>query len=60
MTPIRLSLVVAVGALLSGCGADGEPVQPTVAANVGVSGSGTHVSGGVGLGKGPFNLWLGF
>lgn len=28
MSVIRLSLIVALGALLSGCGADGEPETP--------------------------------
>lgn len=55
--PLALTVLLAV---LAGCGADGEPVQPTLNAHVGVSGSGTHVNGGVGLKKGPFSLLLGF
>ena len=47
-------------AFLSACGADGEPVQPSLNANVGVSGSGVNVNGGVGLSQGPFNIFVGF
>ncbi|WP_109467705.1 hypothetical protein [Albibacillus kandeliae] len=47
-------------ALLAGCGADGEPVQPTMNAGINVSGSGISAGGGVGLYKGPLALYLGF
>ncbi|WP_264210968.1 hypothetical protein [Leisingera thetidis] len=47
-------------ALLAACGADGEPVQPTLNAGVGVGGSGVHVGGAVGLHKGPVSVFLGF
>ncbi|MBY6067550.1 hypothetical protein KUW17_12410 [Leisingera aquaemixtae] len=47
--------------VLSACGADGEPVQPTLNAGVGVgSGGGVHVGGAVGLHKGPLSVFLGF
>jgi hypothetical protein len=46
--------------LLAACGADGEPVQPSLNAGVNVSGSGVSVNGGIGLSKGPFGLTLGF
>ncbi|UWQ92163.1 hypothetical protein K3727_05020 [Rhodobacteraceae bacterium M382] len=46
--------------LLSACGADGEPVQPSLNANVGISGSGAYVNGGVGLSQGPLNIFVGF
>ena len=59
MTPIRTFALLALTALAA-CGADGEPIQPSLNANVGVSGSGVHVGGGVGLSKGPFGLSLGF
>ncbi|ASM71204.1 MULTISPECIES: hypothetical protein [Roseobacteraceae] len=41
---------------LAACGADGEPVQPTMNAGIslGTSGVGTHV--GLGLRKGPLTL----
>ena len=47
-------------AVLTACGVDGEPVQPTVSAGVGVSSSGVNVGGAVGLHKGPLSLYLGF
>ncbi|WP_193747593.1 hypothetical protein [Leisingera sp. ANG-M7] len=47
-------------AVLSACGADGEPVQPTLNAGVGVGSGGVHVGGGVGLHKGPLSVFLGF
>ena len=48
------------GASLAACGVDGEPVQPTLNAGVGVSNSGVHVGGAVGLHKGPLSIFLGF
>ena len=60
MTLFRTSLLIAATIFLAACGADGEPVQPTLNANVGVSGSGAHVGGAVGLHKGPVSLHLGF
>ncbi|GGH35326.1 hypothetical protein SAMN05444007_10890 [Cribrihabitans marinus] len=50
-------LVMAV--LLAGCGVDGEPIQPTLNAHLGVGSSGAHVGGGVGLSKGPLSVFLG-
>ncbi|OUS38276.1 hypothetical protein A9Q94_02960 [Rhodobacterales bacterium 56_14_T64] len=47
-------------AIVSACGVDGEPVQPSLNAGVSVSNSGVHARGGVGLNKGPFGLYLGF
>jgi len=46
---------------LAGCGIDGEPIQPTLNAGVGVSTNGNvHVGGGVGLHQGPVSLFFGF
>ena len=59
MTMIRVILLAAAGLALAGCGADGEPVQPTVSANVGVGSGGAYVGGGVGLRKGPLGIYLG-
>lgn len=52
---IRTVAVLSLMALAA-CGADGEPVQPTMNAGVslGTSGVGTHV--GLGLRKGPLSL----
>lgn len=47
-------------ALVSACGVDGEPVRPSLNAGVGVSNSGVHAGGSVGLHKGPLNIFLGF
>lgn len=45
--------------LLAACGADGEPVQPTMNAGIGIGTSGVNAHGGVGLSKGPLNLYIG-
>jgi hypothetical protein len=56
----RVLAVVALTALV-GCGADGEPVQPTLNAGVGVSTDGNvNVRGGLGLHQGPVSLYFGF
>ncbi|MGR3760463.1 hypothetical protein ACUXV3_10090 [Roseobacteraceae bacterium NS-SX3] len=47
-------------AALAACGADGEPVRPTLNAGVGVGGGDVHVGGAVGLHKGPVSVFLGF
>ncbi|MEW2913056.1 hypothetical protein [Leisingera sp. JC11] len=47
-------------AVLAACGADGEPVQPTLNAGVSAGGGGVHVGGAVGLHKGPVSVFLGF
>ncbi|MFY0308943.1 hypothetical protein ACFMBG_03460 [Leisingera sp. D0M16] len=48
-------------AALAACGVDGEPVQPTLNAGVGVgSGGGVHVGGALGLHQGPVSVYLGF
>lgn len=44
---------------LAGCGADGEPVQPTMNVGVGIGSDGVHPYGGVGLNKGPFSVFFG-
>lgn len=59
MTTLRVLALIAAACTLAACGADGEPVQPTLNANVGVSTSGTYVNGGVGVHKGPLSLFLG-
>lgn len=59
MNLLRVILVMAASLALAGCGADGEPVQPTVSANIGVGSGGAYVGGGVGLRKGPLGIYLG-
>ncbi|MBL4767113.1 MAG: hypothetical protein JKY94_05275 [Rhodobacteraceae bacterium] len=51
----RLVLVLTI---LSACGADGEPEQPTMDLTLGVFGSHTYV--GVGVHQGPVSLYVGF
>ncbi len=61
MTLLRACVLMTFTAFLAGCGADGEPVQPSLNAHVGLSsGGGVHVGGGVGLHQGPFSLYMGF
>jgi len=56
----RMLALVALTAL-AGCGADGEPVQPTMNAGIGVSSNGNvNVRGGVGLHQGPVSVFFGF
>lgn len=56
----RLVLALGAALLLAACGVDGEPVRPSANVGVGVSNSGVHAGGSVGLHKGPFNIFLGF
>jgi len=59
MQILRVVLLISAGFALSGCGADGEPIQPTMSANIGVGTRGTHVGGGVGLRRGGLGVYLG-
>ena len=51
----RIIAVLALG-VLTACGADGEPVQPSMNANVGVGPGGVSGSTGLTLKKGNFSL----
>ncbi|MGB7241383.1 MAG: hypothetical protein WBC93_04750 [Sulfitobacter sp.] len=46
-------------ATLTACGADGEPVRPSVNGSVSVSNHGVHTGASVGLSKGPLSIFLG-
>ncbi|EEX08638.1 putative lipoprotein [Ruegeria lacuscaerulensis ITI-1157] len=59
MTTLRVIALIGAVFTLAACGVDGEPVQPTLNANVGVSSSGAYVNGGVGLHKGPVSVFFG-
>ncbi len=52
---IQMFAVISVLALAA-CGADGEPVQPTLTAGVSVGSGGVHPSVGVGMRKGAFHV----
>lgn len=56
---IRVLMFLGVAAVLSACGADGEPVRPSLNAGLGLSSSGMHVGGAVGVSKGPVTLSVG-
>ncbi|CUH49387.1 hypothetical protein [Ruegeria atlantica] len=59
MLILRVVLLMSAGVFLAGCGADGEPIQPTMSANIGVGSSGTYGGVGVGLSRGGFGVFLG-
>lgn len=44
--------------VLAACGADGEPIQPSLNAGIGISPSGISPRLGIGLGKGPLSIGL--
>ena len=50
--------LVTMCAGLAGCGADGEPVKPTLNTSVSVGTDGVSASTGVGLRKGPLSIGL--
>ncbi len=56
---LRVILLISAGFALASCGADGEPIQPTMSANVGVGSSGTYGGVGVGLRRGGLGVYLG-
>jgi len=45
--------------VLTACGVDGEPVQPTANVGVSVGTSGVHTAASVGVRKGPLAISLG-
>ncbi|WP_420585190.1 argininosuccinate lyase [Ruegeria sp.] len=59
MKILRVGLLVVAGFSLAACGADGEPIQPTMNANIGVGSSGTYVGGGIGLRTGGLGIYFG-
>lgn len=56
---LPVALLVLTSLAVAGCGADGEPVQPTANVGVGVSGSGVRAGGNVGVRKGPWTVTWG-
>ena len=55
----RLIFALIAAGLLTACGADGEPEQPTMNAGIAVSANG-GTYGGVGVQQGPISLYFGF
>ncbi|WP_293572871.1 hypothetical protein [Phaeobacter sp.] len=55
----RILFALAVTLAVAACGVDGEPVRPSLNADIGVTSSGVHAGGSVGLAKGPLRVSLG-
>jgi hypothetical protein len=55
----KIVVILGVVGLLSACGADGDPVQPTFSAGVGLSPSGVRVGGQMGVKLGPVPVTVG-
>ena len=51
----RLFAVLSL-AVLAACGADGEPIQPSMNTNIGVGSNGVSASTGVSVRKGPISV----
>ncbi|MEO0370161.1 MAG: hypothetical protein AAF231_01770 [Pseudomonadota bacterium] len=45
--------------LLAACGADGDPVTPTMNTNIGIGSNGVSVGTSVGMKKGPVSVGVG-
>jgi len=55
----RFVLLAAAAAVLAGCGVDGEPVRPSMTANLGVGEGGLHTSTRLGARAGNWTLSTG-
>lgn len=53
-----LAILLSLG-VLAGCGADGEPIRPSVTTTVGVGTNGTHASTHVSASRGKWTLGVG-
>ncbi len=56
---MRPILILITGLTLAGCGADGEPVQPTARTNVNISPNGVSAAANMRIGQGPLSVNLG-
>ena len=52
----RIVVIAFALGVLASCGADGEPVKPSINTNVGVGTNGVNAHKGVRVGKGPFSV----
>lgn len=55
---MKKTLLAFVLAALAGCGADGEPIKPTVSGSVSIGTGGISTSAGVAARKGPVGVSL--
>ncbi len=56
---MRVLIALGLTLALTACGVDGEPVRPSLNAGVGISSSGVHLGGALGVSKGPLSVSLG-
>ena len=56
---MRVIAIVLTGLVLTGCGADGEPVQPTAKTNLRITPNGVSVGTNVRVARGPFGVNVG-
>lgn len=56
---MRIITALLSAAVLAACGADGEPVQPSVNSTVTLSSSGVHAGTSLGLRQGPVAMTMG-
>ncbi|WP_420005157.1 hypothetical protein [Arenibacterium sp. LLYu02] len=56
---MRVLIALGLTLALTACGVDGEPVRPSLNAGLGLSSSGVHLGGALGLSKGPLSVSLG-
>ena len=59
MKKLGILPIVALLALLAACGADGDPVRPSISTTVGVGSSGVHTSTSVSASKGNVSVAVG-
>lgn len=56
---MRVLIALGLTLALTACGVDGEPVRPSLNAGLGISSSGVHLGGALGVSKGPLSVSLG-
>lgn len=56
---MRVLIALGLTLALTACGVDGEPVRPSLNAGVGISSSGVHLGGALGVSKGSLSVSLG-
>lgn len=56
---MRVFAALGLVVLLAACGADGEPVTPTMNGNIGVSNGDVYGSASVGIYDGPISITIG-